>query len=404
MNIIQVESVGKKYKTYRNQFDRLFEWFIGRKKHEEKWVLSDISFNVKAGESIGIVGHNGAGKSTLLKIITGTTSPSIGKVSVNGRITALLELGMGFHPDFTGIQNVYMSAQLMGLDNKKIETLIPEIEAFAEIGDYFYQPLRTYSSGMVVRLGFAVATVIRPDVLIVDEALSVGDAYFQHKCFERIKSFRNQGTTIFFVSHDPGAVKNLCDRAILLDQGKIIQEGRPDEILDYYNAIIAKRQADFEIKQNKGKGNKISTRSGNKSVVVKDVLLTSEGKDINAIQVADEIELQITIECLQQVVENPTVGFMIKDRLGNEIYGTNTHYLNAMSGKIFEGETKKITFKIPANFGMGTYSITVAVHEGNSHVNNSYDWWDQASTFQVIPGNQPYFVGVNYIPITVEIN
>lgn len=402
MSRIEVKGLGKKYKRYNNKFSRLVEWISTKKLHRDNWVLRDISFNVEDSESIGIIGHNGAGKSTLLKLLTGATKASEGRFHIQGRIAALLELGMGFHPDFTGIENIYLASQLMGFTNEEIEKLIPDIKAFAEIGDYIYQPIRTYSSGMIVRLGFSVATAIRPDILIVDEALSVGDAYFQHKCFDRIREFRELGTTIFFVSHDPGAVKNLCDRAILLDNGRLIKEGRPDEILDYYNAIIAKREVDYQIKQSKNIGNHVSTRSGNGDLEITNVTILNNEKEVNAIQVGSEMSIKVTIKCKDKEVEDPTVGFTIKDRLGNEIYGTNTFYLKQRIGKLNRENSCNILFKISANLGVGTYSLTVAAHNGNSHINNNYDWWDHAATFQVISGEQPYFVGTSYIKTEVS--
>ncbi|AMA71695.1 MULTISPECIES: ABC transporter ATP-binding protein [Aneurinibacillus] len=403
MSRIEVKNLGKKYKKYARKWHRLFEWITGRKKHEEKFVLKGLSFNVLEGESVGIIGHNGAGKSTLLKILTGTTQPSEGEFKVNGRVAALLELGMGFHPDFTGIQNVYMSGQLMGLSNEEITRLLPEIERFAEIGDYIHQPLRTYSSGMAVRLAFSVATAIRPDVLIVDEALSVGDAYFQHKCFDRIKKFRSEGTTILFVSHDPGAVKNLCDRAILLDQGIMIKEGTPEEVLDYYNAIIAKREADYNIKQSIGKDGKVDTRSGNGDIKIEKVELFSGNRKVNAVQVGEEIEIKIDLKCMKKI-DCPTVGFMFKDRLGNEVFGTNTYYLKKNIESLQIGEKFSVIFKIPANFGIGNYSLTVAAHEGHTHTAKNYEWWDHAALLQVVPGDEAPFVGVCYLKATVEFS
>lgn len=205
-------------------------------------MLQDINFTVNPGEAVGIIGINGAGKSTLLKMITGTSQPTKGNVHISGRVAALLELGMGFHPDFTGRQNVYMAGQLMGLHADDISKLMPKIEAFAEIGDYLDSPVRLYSSGMQMRLAFSVATSIRPDVLIVDEALSVGDDYFQHKSFERIRDFRRQGTTLLIVSHDKQAIQSMCDRAILLNAGRIEMEGEPEAVMDYYNALLAAKQ------------------------------------------------------------------------------------------------------------------------------------------------------------------
>src|SRR5262249_700624 len=217
--------------------------------HEAFWALRGITFAVAAGESVGVIGMNGAGKSTLLKILTGTTRPTGGQVQITGQAAALLELGMGFHPDFSGRQNAMIATQLMGLPVREATGRMAEIEAFAEIGDHLNQPVRTYSTGMVVRLAFSVATVVRPEILIVDETLSVGDVYFQHKCIRRIREFQEAGTTLLFVSHDPTAVKTLCGRALLLDRGQLIQDGSPDSVLDYYNALIAKREASEAILQ-----------------------------------------------------------------------------------------------------------------------------------------------------------
>ena len=243
--------LGKSYRRYGQRWHRLCEWVsAGRVAwHQDFWALRGVSFAVASGESVGIIGLNGAGKTTLLKILTGTTQPTEGHVEIAGRVASLLELGIGFHPDFSGRQNAVMAGQLMGIPVQDLAALMPDIEAFAEIGQYIDQPVRTYSTGMAVRLAFAVATAARPEVLIIDETLSVGDAYFQHKCIRRIKEFQRSGTTILFVSHDPTAVKTLCGRALLLEGGRLIQDGPPDRVLDYYNAMIAKREANREILQ-----------------------------------------------------------------------------------------------------------------------------------------------------------
>lgn len=229
MGTITVSNLGKAYKQYPTRWSRLVEWLDPRRKqhHTLHWVLRDVNFTVRAGEALGIIGINGAGKSTLLKMIVGTTQPTVGSVTMTGRVAALLELGMGFHPDFTGRQNVMMAGQLLGYSVDELLALMPEIEAFAEIGEYIDQPVRVYSSGMQVRLAFSVATARRPDVLIVDEALSVGDAYFQHKSFDRIREFRTQGTTLLIVAHDKAAIQAICDHAILLNAGRLEMEGRP---------------------------------------------------------------------------------------------------------------------------------------------------------------------------------
>ena len=269
MGTITVSELGKAYKQYPNRWSRLIEWLkSGRvKRHQLKWVLQDISFTVKAGEAVGIIGINGAGKSTLLKLITGTTRPTTGSVHMTGRVAALLELGMGFHPDFTGRQNAFMAAQLMGISSDEIMRQMPEIEAFAEIGEYIDQPVRVYSSGMQMRLAFSVATAMRPDILIVDEALSVGDAYFQHKSFDRIRQFQKAGTTLLIVSHDKAAIQSICDQAILLKAGRLVMQGKPEAVMDYYNAISAAHQQQ-EIGQFILANGSIQTVSGNRQASI----------------------------------------------------------------------------------------------------------------------------------------
>lgn len=236
MGIISVSNLGKAYKQYPSRWSRLAEWLTPghRPRHSLKWVLQDINFTIKPGEAVAIMGINGAGKSTLLKMITGTTQPTVGGVHITGRVAALLELGMGFHPDFTGRQNAFMAGQLLGFSVDEIDQLMPEIEAFADIGEYIDRPVRVYSSGMQVRLAFSVATAVRPDVLIVDEALSVGDAYFQAKCYRRVAEYKAAGTTLLLVSHNPGDVVKHCERAILLKNGRISADGPSREVSNLY--------------------------------------------------------------------------------------------------------------------------------------------------------------------------
>ena len=245
MGKVVVSNVGKAYKRYPSKWARLLEWMTGKPQHDKTWVLRDINFTINPGEAVGIVGVNGAGKSTLLKIITGTTQPTSGSVQIQGRVAALLELGMGFHPDFTGRQNVFMAGQLLGLRVDEITACMTAIEAFAEIGDYIDRPMRTYSSGMQIRLAFSVATAVRPDVLIVDEALSVGDAYFQAKCYQRIAQFKEQGTTLLLVSHSAGDVVKHCERAIMLKNGGIEQDGSSRAVTNLYlDELFGKRKAE----------------------------------------------------------------------------------------------------------------------------------------------------------------
>ena len=295
MGKLVVSHVGKAYKRYAGKWARMREWLTGKPQHEQTWVLRDIDFAVSPGEAVGIVGVNGAGKSTLLKIITGTTQPTKGSVHTEGRVAALLELGMGFHPDFTGRQNVSMAGQLLGLQGEEIAACMPAIEAFAEIGDYIDRPVRTYSSGMQMRLAFSVATAVRPAVLIVDEALSVGDAYFQHKSFNKIREFREQGTTLLIVSHDRGAIQSLCDRAILLERGFVIKDGPPEEVMDFYNALIAEREnATVEVKRLDD--GRTQTTSGTGEARVESIELRNEkGEVAEYVNVGEAVRLQVHI-------------------------------------------------------------------------------------------------------------
>ncbi len=406
MGKLLVTNISKKYKQYFSQKSRFIELITGGryKGHNEIWVLNNINFQVQVGESVGIIGENGAGKSTLLKIITGATQATTGYIQKQGRLAALLELGMGFSPEFSGLQNAIMGLQILGMNAEKITQLLPKIAQFSELGDYFDKPLRTYSSGMHVRLAFSVATAVRPDILIIDEALSVGDAYFQHKSMARIRQFKEEGSTLFFVSHDPGAVKTLCDRAILLDKGIVVRDGKPDAVLDYYNAIIAKKEKDAEIQQVELQHGKVVTRSGNKKAFIISVeLLDETGKAARAFQVGDKATIKCVIK-LQENIELPTVGFLIQDRLGNEIFGTNTFHLKTQTISVRENETFQINFSTKLNLGVGNYSISIALHSRDTHLEDNYDWWDGAQVFQIIPNNEFTFIGVNALPVAAEFS
>jgi len=405
MENIVVNNLGKKYKRYPNQWMRFAELLTGGRYsfHEERWALRGVSFGVQSGESVGIVGQNGAGKSTLLKILTGTTQPNEGTLQINGRVSALLELGMGFHSDFTGRENAIMSCQMIGLDSEEIHTMLPEIVRFSELGDYMDQPLRVYSTGMQMRLAFSSATVIRPEILIVDEALSVGDAYFQHKCMSRIRSFKEQGTTLLFVSHDPGAVKSLCNWALLLDEGLLIKDGDPDVVLDYYNGMIAKKSKDDEIRQIETRLGRTTTRSGSgKAHILNVEMFDANGRSARAFRIGDIVRISCNIT-FGSSIENPTVGILIRDRLGNDVFGTNTYHLKTAQYCYHAGEMVAVKFALPLNLGIGNYSLSIAVHSGETHLENNYDWWDQCIVFQVIPNNSFSFIGLAALPVEVEI-
>ncbi len=399
MGTITVSNLGKAYKQYSTRWGRLAEWMLpgSRPRHTLKWVMQDVNFTVNPGEAVGIIGINGAGKSTLLKMITGTTQPTTGSVNITGRVAALLELGMGFHPDFTGRQNAYMAGQLLGMSAEEITSLMPEIEAFAEIGDYIDQPVRVYSSGMQMRVAFSVATARRPDVLIIDEALSVGDTYFQHKSFDRIREFRKQGTTLLIVSHDKQAIQSICDRAILLDAGKLAMQGEPEVVMDYYNAMIAQKE-NSKIEQIVLDTGKVQTVSGTGEAEIESVvILNSQGEPVEVVNVGETITLKITARANASLPEL-VLGYLIKDRLGQPVFGTNTHHLGLPIKQIESGERVAYQFTFPANMGEGSYSVTLALHASDSHLAANYVWKDRMVLLNIVNINRPQFIGVAWLP------
>ncbi|OPF64207.1 ABC transporter ATP-binding protein [Hydrogenophaga sp. H7] len=404
MGTISVSHLGKAYKQYKSRRARLAEWLLPfyPKRHTLKWVLQDISFTVNPGEAVGIIGINGAGKSTLLKMITGTTRPTTGSVQMTGRVAAMLELGMGFHPDFTGRQNAVMAGQLLGYTVEEIHRLMPDIEAFAEIGDYIDEPVRVYSSGMQMRLAFSVATAIRPDILIVDEALSVGDAYFVHKSFDRIRKFREQGTTLLIVSHDKAAIQAVCDRAILLNAGKVALEGEPEAVMDAYNALIADKESGT-VKQIATESGKTQTISGSGEAIIKRIdLLNEEDNSIEVVSVGQAVELRLVVRTTDAVPELVT-GFMIKDRLGQVVFGTNTFHLKQVLHNLSANVDTTLSFKFQANLGPGTYSVSTALHTKDTHVSKNYEWKDLALVFNVINTSKPEFIGSNWLSPSIEV-
>lgn len=399
MGTITITNLGKAYKQYPTRWSRLREWLIpfSKPRHQLKWVLQNLNFKVNPGEAVGIIGINGAGKSTLLKMITGTTQPTTGSVNITGRVAALLELGMGFHADFTGRQNVFMAGQLLGMSAEEIASLMPEIEAFAEIGDYMDQPVRVYSSGMQMRVAFSVATARRPDVLIVDEALSVGDTYFQHKSFDRIREFRKQGTTLLIVSHDKQAIQLICDRAILLDSGRLAKHGKPEAVMDYYNAMIAQKE-NSKIEQIVLDTGKVQTTSGTGEAEIESaIILNSKGEPVEVVDVGENITLKIIVRVNASLPEL-VLGYLIKDRLGQPIYGTNTHYLGLPLKQLEPGERVEYTFSFPANMGEGSYSVTLALHASESHLAVNYVWKDRVILFNIVNIRHPHFAGVAWLP------
>lgn len=403
MSLLKVDNLGKAFRSYRSEWLRFARWFgLPTKPSEEHWVLRHINFSIEPGEAIGIIGQNGAGKSTLLKMITGTLQPTEGQVQINGRIAAILELGMGFNPELTGRQNVFHAAGLMGFNPQQIQDAMADIEAFAEIGEYFDQPVRVYSSGMQMRVAFAVATAYRPEILIVDEALSVGDTYFQHKSFSRIRDFQEQGTTLLIVSHDRNAVQSLCDRAILLENGTVIKDGNPEEVFDFYNALIAEKE-NSTVEVTKLEDGKTQTSSGTGEAKIEEIALyNSKGDAAEIIAVGEQIELQIKVK-VYQAIETLVLGYGIKDRLGQVMYGTNTWHTEQVINAPKVGNDYLFKIRFAANFGVGGYSVAIALHDKDTHMTANYDWRDLAIVFNVINVNKIQFSGYCWNEAVIEV-
>ncbi len=404
MTVLQAKNIGKAFQTYRSEWHRVARWLgFPVKPNSAVWVLRDVNFAVASGEAVGIIGQNGAGKSTLLKILCRTLQPSTGEIETNGKVAALLELGMGFNPELTGRANVQITAGLMGFSQDQIAAVMPAIETFAEIGSYFDAPLRTYSSGMQMRLAFSVATATRPEILIIDEALSVGDAYFQHKSFARIREFQNQGTTLLFVSHDRAAVLALCDRAILIHDHTVRKDGPPEEVFDLYNALTAEHEG-VMISQKRLANDRVQTISGTGEAVIEEIMLVgSEGQEIETVGVGEPVSLNIKARVMTTLSEI-VVGYMIKDRIGQPVFGTNTFHLDQVLRDLKSGEIVNFCFRFNANFGPGNYSIAVSLHQGDAHVTHNYEWRDLACTFSVVNKDRLKFVGLAWAPPVLAIS
>lgn len=349
---VKLEGVGKFYPVYESPKDRLKEIIFRKKYHREFWALKDISFEVHPGETLGVIGDNGAGKSTLLKIVAGTLKPSEGKVSVHGRVSAILELGMGFHPEMTGIENIFLSGHLMGLTKKEIEEKLEDIVGFSELGDFINQPVKTYSSGMYVRLAFSIATAVDPDILVIDEALSVGDSYFQKKSLDRIMEFRGKGKTIIFCSHNMYHITHLCNKAVWLHHGRIRMSGSVLEVVEGYEEYCRER----------------SKRTQEKLEFF-NPLVKIASVDLNKTELSLGEELVVTVEFKNPERKPFHVGIAFKREDGTLCFGTTTLYDGLSPISKTDG---KLEFRIPKlPFISGRYEVIVATMDDTGNL--TYD-------------------------------
>jgi lipopolysaccharide transport system ATP-binding protein len=370
---IRVSNVSKCFKQYAHPVDRLKEIvFPGRGRAKDFWALNDINLEISRGQTLGIIGQNGSGKSTLLQIIAGTLTPTTGDVEVNGRISALLELGSGFNPEFTGRQNVFFNGRLLGLSQAELLDKFDDIAKFADIGDFIDQPVKTYSSGMFVRLAFAVAVNVEPEILIVDEALAVGDILFQRKCFSKIEELASRGTTILFVSHDLNSILNLCDRAIIIDRHAIICDDKPHPAVLAYSTLMAQREAASDDFQNRkfrheakpSSGQAVGeSRIGVGGAELIDVdLIDEQGQSVQTIKCGERTIVRSTIQ-FHEDIEFPISGFKIKTLNGIAVVGNSTFGTPQSLPPMRAGTTLTLEFAWNCYLAAGNYTVTVGVSE-----------------------------------------
>jgi len=414
---IKVDSLSKVYKLYDKPSDRLKEAInpFGKKYHRDFYALKDVSFEVKKGETIGIIGKNGSGKSTLLKILTGVLSSSSGNVHVHGKISSLLELGVGFNPELTGLENVYFNGAVLGFTREEIDQKLGAILEFADIGEFIGQLVKTYSSGMQVRLAFAVAISVDPDILIVDEALAVGDIRFQQKCYRKFREFQEAGKTIVFVTHDVGAVINYCDRCIWLLDGQVHKVGKPEEVTKKYVSYMYYGLESDSEKKNETKVVKTGNDGVLKNLDLESVegcssfgeggakilrvgLYSAEnGEKIKVFKGGEKVNFYVEIEVLQDI-ENPIVGFIVKDEKGNSILGMNSYLARMKLKKFKNGEilTADFRFEFPM-LKNGNYLFSPAIAEGTQENHIQHCWVHDGYVVQVVNGEKSAHMGWYFV-------
>lgn len=403
--VISAREVGKVYPIYSRPIDRLMQTiYRGRKKfYKEFWALTNLNFDIQARETVGIIGSNGSGKSTLLQIICGILNPSSGSIKTSGRISALLELGAGFNPDFTGRENVFMNAAIMGLSRKDTEKRIDAVEEFADIGDFIDRPVKTYSSGMFVRLAFAAAINVSPDILVVDEALAVGDARFSQKCMIRIREFCETGTVII-VSHDTHAVTELCSRVLWIESGRIRMDGSPRHVTEKYLEYMYEGDKETAPSSEAGKTpasglpdikgftliKEDARQFGKGQVQIRGLRIGPAGGGNGVVYSGQECEIAIWVEAME-AVEKPIVGYLVKDRFGRELMGDNTSLMHKPLPRLKKGSNYLLSFFIPRwpNIFEQDYTLSIAVADGERHQHIQCHYIHDAAVFKSIPERVP---------------
>jgi len=375
--MVLVQKVSKLYPLYNRPSDRVLELMLPRRRHTDFWALRDVSFQLERGQTLGIVGPNGSGKSTLLEIVSGIMRPTSGRVVTEGRIAALLELGAGFNPEFTGRENVFLGSEIMGIPRRETEHAFVRIAEFAGIGEFMDRPVKEYSSGMYVRLAFAAAIHQEPDILIVDEALAVGDAIFANRCVQKFEELKARGVTVLFVTHDLGLLKRLADRAILMLGGRIEAAGSPNDVVNRYVGHVLEKQREAPPETG---GPATSFRHGDGASRITSVqLLNSQGEACSVVETGQTVAVRVTA-MFHRDVEHPVVGILIRNRLGIDVFGTNTRVEGIELGPFQAGETMEIDFRFPCLLTRQSYTLTVATQHWDG---SSQDWLNDTLSFEV---------------------
>ena len=381
--MVIVHNVSKLYRLYDRPADRILEAVsLNRwQRHQDFWALRDVSLSIERGETLGIVGPNGCGKSTLLQIICGVLEPTTGRVVKQGRVAALLELGAGFNPEFTGRENVYLNGEILGLPRPEIEQVLPEIERFADIGEFIDRPVKTYSSGMYVRLAFSTAINVSPDILVVDEALAVGDAVFANRCVRKFEEIKKRGVTVIFVSHDLSLVKLISDRAIFLMGGHVEAEGEPSHVINRYIGVVLERQKAFLDAEREPSKIQATFRHGDRMAEVIGVELAGrDGAPARVLESGEPVTVRVTSKFYADQPD-PMVGIMIRTRIGMDVFGTNTKLERLSLGHCRAGDILSVDFHFNCWLAPQEYTLTIATQhpDGSSH-----DWLDEALAFTVV--------------------
>jgi ABC-type polysaccharide/polyol phosphate transport system ATPase subunit len=380
--LLHVQNVSKVYRLYRRPVDRLLE-ILPFNKHSaptEFWALRDVSFNVERGEILGVIGPNGSGKSTLLQIVSGILEPTRGRVVTRGRIAALLELGAGFNPEFTGRENVFLNGEILGMSKREMDRVFPEIERFAEIGTFLDRPVKEYSSGMYVRLAFATAIHVDPEILIVDEALAVGDAIFANRCIKKFEELKERKVTVLFVSHDLGMVKRLSDRAALMVDGRVAAYGLPNEVVNRYVGLVLERQQREHPKLEEAEIGGSHRHGDGVSRVVSVELLGATGVSTRNLEPGEPVTVRVQARA-ERELNDPVVGVLIRNRLGIDVFGTNTRVEHVGLGRVAAGDTFEVEFTFDCLLTRQDYTLTVATQYQDGF---SQDWLDDVISFSVV--------------------